>query len=73
MSLTAGSRALINPRMLSLKSEIEANPDLATSLLVSRAAQHLATGGTQLALNLIAEARETGVADRDLEALIPAD
>ena len=69
MSLTIGSRALINPRMLSLKSEIEANPDLAASLLISQAAQQFETGGRQMAVNSIAEARATGTTDRDLEPL----
>lgn len=69
MSLTAGLRALINPRMLSLKSEIESNPDLATSLNVSQAAQQFATGGTRLALNFITEAQATGAMDTDLGAL----
>ena len=69
MSLTAGSRALINPRMLSLKSEIETNPDLATSLRVSQAAQQFATGGTQSAFNFMAEARASGIPDPDLNSL----
>ena len=69
MSLTAGSSALINPRMLSLKAEIEADPSLATSLLISQAAQQYATGGTQTAVNLMAEAKAKGAKDKDLDPL----
>ena len=69
MSLTAGSRALINPRMLSLKAQIESDSEFATSLLVSQAAQQISTGGTQLALDLLTEANATGIDDPDLEPL----
>jgi len=69
MSLTAGSSALINPRMKSLKAEIETDPDLATSLLVSQAALQYAVGGTQTAINFMTEAKAKGREDKDLEAL----
>lgn len=69
MSLTAGSSALINPRMQSLKAEIETNPDLATSLLVSQAALQYTVGGTQTAINLITEAKAKGGQDKDIESL----
>lgn len=69
MSLTAGSRALINPRMLSLRAQIESDPEFATSLLVSKAAQQISNGGTQLALDLLTKAKATGVDDPDLGPL----
>jgi len=60
LSLTAGSRALINPKMISLKKEIAADPDLALSLKISEAAQQFATGGTQAAVDLMQEAKTEG-------------
>jgi len=69
MSLTAGSRALINPTMLRLKTEIESDPDLATSLRVSEAAQQFSTGGTQAALNIIRDSQTKGATDPDLDTL----
>jgi len=60
LSLTAGTRAQIHPRMKSLKAEIEADSAAAPSLLISDAAQNFATGSTQTAVNLLAEAVAAG-------------
>ena len=70
LSLTAGSRALINPRMKSLKAEVEASPEAASSLILSEAAQQYATGGTQSAVNHVAEAKRLNLITPEDEALL---
>jgi len=65
LSLTAGSRALIHPRMKSLKAEIEADPEAAPSLVISEAAQKFSTGSTQSAVDLMAKAAAQGLLTPD--------
>jgi len=69
LSLAAGSRALIHPRMKSLKAEIEADPKTAPSLIISEAAQQFSMGGRQSAVDLMAKAAAQNILTSEDETL----